>query len=128
MTAGTRRRAVAANPALTRLWQAVRMESVPPADENSPLIRYGFAAIFVAACLYRLEWGVRVAGAFLLGMGMYEILLGRVPLTGWTWKTTGTLTGPAAMVLSAVVMAAGAFLLFAPDLAIGLLATLSAAD
>ena len=98
------------------------MDSLPPAAENSPLIRYGFAAVFVAACLYQLELGVRVAGAFLVGLGFYEGLSGRVPLTGWRWKTTGYLKGPAAMALSLAMIGIGAFLLLAPELMIRLLA------
>ncbi len=36
------------------------MEPVPPAPENAPLVRYGFAAVFIAACLYNLALGHRL--------------------------------------------------------------------
>lgn len=91
------------------------MDEIPQALETSPLVRYGFAAVFIAACLYDLKLGIRVAGVFLLGEALYQAILGRVPLTGWSNKTTGYLRGPAAttliigtIVLSMVFIAAPA--------------------
>jgi hypothetical protein len=83
-------------------------------DGNSPVLRYAFAATFIAACLYDLELGVRVAGVFLAGLSGYQGLLGRVPLIGIAWKTTGYLTGAAATVVSAAVVFASIFLIFEP--------------
>jgi hypothetical protein len=82
-------------------------------DGNSAVLRYAFAATFIVACLYDLELGVRVAGVFLAGLSIYQGLLGRVPLIGVTWKTTGYLTG-AATVVSAAVTLVGMFLIFEP--------------
>ena len=100
------------------------MDPVPPAAEASPLVRYSFAAIFIAACLYNLELGVRIAGVFLLGMSLYEGILGRVPLMGrFSWKTKGYLKGPLATAVIVSVFFGGAFCTFAPDVVIRLLAT-----
>jgi hypothetical protein len=55
---------------------------------------------------------VRVAGIFLAGLSMYQGLLGRVPLIGVTWKTTGYLTGTVATVVSAAVTLVSMFLIF----------------
>src|SRR5215469_5774505 len=98
------------------------MEPVSPAPENAPLVRYGFAAVFIAACLYDLALGVRVAGVFLLGMALYEGVLGRVPLTGPLQKTTGYLKGPLAMALVVGTIFVAVFLILAPDLVIRFLA------
>jgi hypothetical protein len=98
------------------------MKPVPAAPENAPLVRYGFAAIFVAACLYDLALGVRAAGTFLLGMALYEGVLGRVPLTSWLWSTTGYTKGPAAMALVVGTIFVAAFFILAPDLVIRILA------
>jgi len=98
------------------------MEPVPPAPENSPLVRYGFAAVFIAACLYDLTLGVRVAGIFLVGVALYEGLLGRVPLTGWRNNTTGYVKGPVATALVVGTIFVGAFFILAPDLLIRVLA------
>jgi hypothetical protein len=87
-------------------------------DGNSPVLRYAFAATFIAACLYDLELGVRVAGVFLAGLSIYQGLLGRVPLIGVAWKTTGYLTGAAASVVSAAVIFISMFLIFEPRWAI----------
>jgi hypothetical protein len=91
-------------------------------DGNSAVLRYAFAAIFIAACLYDLELGVRVAGVFLAGLSIYQGLLGRVPLVGITWKTTGYLTGAAATIVSAAVIFISMFLIFEPRLVIELIA------
>jgi hypothetical protein len=72
-------------------------------DGNSAALRYAFAATFIAACLYDLELGVPVAGVFLAGLSIYQGILGRVPLIGVAWKTTGYLTGAAATVVCAAV-------------------------
>ena len=97
------------------------MEPVPPAPEASPLVRYGFAAVFIVACLYDLALGVRVAGVFLLGMALYEGMLGRVPLL-WFWQTTGYVKGPAAWALVVGTIFIAAFFVLAPDLVIRVLA------
>lgn len=98
------------------------MEPIPPASENSPLVRYGFAAVFIGACLYNLTLGVRVAGIFLVGMALYEGLLGRVPLTGWRNNTTGYVKGPAATALVVGTILVGAVFILAPELVIQVLA------
>jgi hypothetical protein len=98
------------------------MEPVPPAPENSPLVRYGFAAVFIAACLYNLTLGLRVAGIFLLGMVLYEGLLGGVALTGVWQQTTGYVKGPVAMALVVSIIFVAAFFVLAPDLIIRFLA------
>ena len=98
------------------------MDPVPPAPENAPLVRAGFAAVFIAACLYNLALGIRVAGIFLLGMALYEGTLGRVPLTGFWNQTTGYLKGTFAMVLVVGTIIFAAFLILAPDLVIRFLA------
>ncbi len=105
------------------------MDQIPPAPEVSPLVRYGFAAIFTMACLYRLELGVRVAGVFMLGSSFYQGLLGRVPLIGnFSWKTKGYLKGPAATALIVAMIFISAVFIFAPDLVIRLVAMAHAAD
>jgi hypothetical protein len=83
-------------------------------DGNSAVLRYTFAATFIAACLYDLELGVRLAGVYLAGLSTYQGLLGKVPLIGITWKTTGYLTGTAATVVSAAVIFMSMFLIFEP--------------
>ena len=98
------------------------MEEVPEAPENSGFVRYGFAAVFVAASLYSLKLGVRIGGVFIFGLCLYEAVLGRVPLTGWTNKTTGYLRGPLATAIVVAGMLFGLFLAVAPDTAIQLLA------
>jgi hypothetical protein len=94
-------------------------------DGNSAVLRYAFAATFIAACLYDLELGVRVAGVYLAGLSIYQGLLGKVPLTGPSWKTTGYLTGAAATVVSAAVIFISMFLIFAPRWVIEVLRPLS---
>ena len=91
-------------------------------DGNSAVLRYAFAATFIAACLYDLELGVRVAGVFLASLSIYQGLLGRVPLVGAAWKTTGYLTGAAATVVSAAVTLVSMFLIFQPTWVIAVLA------
>jgi hypothetical protein len=83
-------------------------------DGNSAVLRYAFAATFIAACLYDLELGVRVAGVYMAGLSIYQGLLGKVPLVGITWKTTGYLTGAAATVVSAAIILISMFFIFAP--------------
>jgi hypothetical protein len=91
-------------------------------DSPSAVVRYVFVAIFVAACLYKLELGVRVAGVFLLGMSLYQGVRGKVPLTGYDWRTQGYLTGAAALAVSVSVVFVSVFFIVKPDLVIGLLA------
>lgn len=98
------------------------MDEIPPAAENSSLVRYCFAAIFVAACLYDSTLGVRMGGAFMLLQSLYQALLGRVPLIGFTWKTTGYVKGGFATAIIAGETFAGVFLILAPDTVIRLLA------
>jgi hypothetical protein len=90
-------------------------------DGNSPILRYAFAAVFIAACLYNLQLGVRVAGVYLIGLSAYQLLLGKVPLVDMFWKTSGYLTGKAATVLSAGCIVVGMIFCFCPDLVIGTL-------
>jgi hypothetical protein len=71
---------------------------------------------------YDLELGVRAAGVFLSGLSIYQGLLGRVPLIGVAWKTTGYLTGAAATVLSAAVTLVSMFFIFQPRWVIAVLA------
>ena len=94
-----------------------------PGPDESPLVRYIFAAVFIAALLYDLPLGVRVGGVFLLGMGLYEGAVGRVPLQ-WNWQTTGYLKGPAAIAIVAGTIFVGTFLILAPDVVLRLLAAL----
>ena len=75
------------------------METIPPARENAPPVRYSFAAVFSAACLYDLVLGTRVASFFLLSMGLYEGVSGRVPLSGPWDNTTAYAKGALVMVL-----------------------------
>jgi hypothetical protein len=94
-------------------------------DGNSPVLRYTFAATFIAACLYDLELGVRLAGVYSAGLSVYQGLLGKVPLTGLDWKTTGYLTGAAGTVVSAAVIFISMFLIFEPRWVIEVLRPLS---
>jgi hypothetical protein len=99
-------------------------DPVPPAAEGSALVRYGFVAIFIAASLYRLEIGIRVAGVFLLGISLYEIVLGRVPLIGiFSWKPRGYVKGPVAAALIVGMIFVSGFFIFAPDLVLKFVAT-----
>jgi hypothetical protein len=91
-------------------------------DGNSTALRYTFAAAFIAACLYDLEFGVRFAGVYLAGLSLYQGLCGKVPLIGVTWRTTGYLTGAAAAAVSAAVLVVSMFLLFKPRWVISVLA------
>ena len=88
----------------------------PHSDRASAALRYLFAAVFVAACLYNLELGVRVAGVFLVGLVSYQGLRGRVPLAGWFWETRGFLTGAAALAVCIPVGALGLVMIFDPTL------------
>src|SRR5690242_7741249 len=97
------------------------MDPIVPAKENSPVVRYSFLAIFIPACFYQLELGVRIAGVFLLGLALYEAVLGRVPLIGrFSWTTRGYLRGPAATALILTIVLISAVFIFAPNLVIGL--------
>ena len=97
------------------------MDDVPPAPENAPLIRYGFAAVFIAACLYDLTLGIRVAGVFLLGLALYEGLTGRVPMVRF-WQTKSYVRGPIAMAIVISTVCIGAFFALAPGLVLRLVA------
>jgi hypothetical protein len=57
---------------------------------------------------------VRLAGVYLASLSIYQGLLGKVPLVGLAWKTTGYLTGTAATVVSAAVIFISMFLIFEP--------------
>ncbi len=92
-----------------------------PGPDESALIRYGFAAVFIAACLYDLTLGLRVAGLFLVAIALYEAVIGRVPLQ-WNWQTMGYLRGTAAMAVVASTLFIGMFLILAPDIVLRLLA------
>ena len=83
-------------------------------DGNSPVLRYAFAAIFITACLCNLELGLRVAGVFLIGLSSYQLFLGKVPLVGPSWKTSGYLTGKAAIAVSASCIFVGMIFCFCP--------------
>jgi hypothetical protein len=75
--------------------------------QSSALRRYAFAAIFIPACICKLQIGVQVAGAYLLGLSLYGLILGKVRLVdGITWKTTGYAFGAAATVINAVCCSA----------------------
>jgi hypothetical protein len=99
------------------------MDEVPPAAENSPLVRCCFAAIFVAACLYDLKLGVRLGGALMLLLSLYQALLGRVALIGLTRKTKGYVKGPIATAMVAGGIFVGVFLILAADTVVRLLTT-----
>lgn len=92
------------------------------ADGNSPILRYAFAAIFIAACLYNLQLGLKVAGAYLAGLSLYGWFLGKVPLVDRAWNTTGYLSGAAAKLVSAVTICIGMVFFFCPGWVIATLA------
>ena len=111
------------HPILTDRQQNLWMDEIPEALETSPLVRYGFAVVFICACIYDLRLGIRVAGFFMLGLSVYEAILGRVPLMGpFSWKATGYLKGSAAAVLIAVMLVLSMFFILAPDAVIAFLA------
>ena len=96
-------------------------DSGSPGPDESALVRYGFAAVFIGACLYDLSLGMRVGGLFLVGIALYEAMIGRVPLQ-WNWQTTGYLIGPGAMLVVAITIFIGTFLIAAPDVVLHVLA------
>ena len=98
------------------------MDDIPQAPETSPLVRYGFATVFVGASLYDLKLGICVAGALLFAEAAYQAIMGRVPLTGWSQRTTGYLQGPAATALIVATVILSVFFITAPDSVIRLLA------
>lgn len=65
---------------------------------------------------------------FMLGQPVYEAVKGRVPLTGWSWRTTGCLRGSAATAVIAAMIFASVFFIFAPDAVIRLVATTETPD
>lgn len=83
-------------------------------DGNSPVVRYAFAAVFIAACLFDLQLGLRVAGVFLIGLSTYQLFLGKVPLVGPSEETSGYLTGKAAIAVSASCIFVGMIFCFCP--------------
>lgn len=83
-------------------------------DGNSPVLRYALAAVFIVACLCNLQLGLRVAGVFLIGLSTYQLFLGKVPLVGPTWKTSGYLTDKAAIAVSAGCIFVGMIFCFCP--------------
>jgi hypothetical protein len=85
-------------------------------DDNFAAIRrYAFVAIFIPACIYRLQLGVQVAGVYMAGLSLYGLFLGKVRLVDRNWKTTGYLSGAAATVLSAVCVFIGVMFFFYPE-------------
>jgi hypothetical protein len=91
-------------------------------DGNSPILRYAFAAIFIAACLYNLQLGLKVAGVYLAGLSLYGWFLGKIPLVDRAWNTRGYLTGAAAKVVSAVCILISMVFFFYPGWVIAALA------
>ena len=94
-------------------------------DGNGPIPRYIFAAVFIAACLYNLELGLRVAGLFLAGLSLYYWVIGKVPLVDQSWTTTGYLTGAAGKLVSASTMVIAVMFFFFPGPVVSALATLA---
>lgn len=92
------------------------------ADGNSPILRYAFAAIFIAACLYNLQLGLKVAGVYLAGLSLHGWYLGKIPLVDAAWNTTGYLSGAAAKLVSAVVIFISLIFFFYPGWVIATLA------
>ena len=85
-------------------------------DENSAaLTRYAFVAIFIPACIYKLQLGLQVAGVYLAGLSLYGLFLGKVRLVDRNWKTTGYLSGAAATVVSAVCVFISIIFFFYPE-------------
>jgi hypothetical protein len=85
-------------------------------DENfATLRRYAFVAIFIPACIYKLQLGVQVAGVYMVSLSLYGLFLGKVRLVDRNWKTTGYLSGAAATVVSAVCVFIGVFFFFYPE-------------
>jgi len=84
------------------------------ADGNFPALRYAFVAIFIPACLYKLQLGLQVAGVYIAGLSLYGWFLGKIPLVNRNWKTTRYLTGAAATVVSAVGVFISVIFFFAP--------------
>ena len=85
-------------------------------DENSAALRrYAFVAIFIPACLYKLQLGVQVAGVYLAGLSLDGWFLGKVRLVDQNWNTTGYLTGASALVVSAVGVFISMIFLFCPE-------------
>jgi hypothetical protein len=92
------------------------------ADGNSPILRYVFAAIFIAACLYDLQLGLKVAGVYVASLSLYGLYLGKIPLVDPTWNTTGYLSGAAAKFVSAVTIFISMIFFFYPGWVIATLA------
>lgn len=92
------------------------------ADGNSAILRYAFAAVFIAACLHDLQLGLKVAGVYLAGLALYGWFLGKIPLVDPTWNTTGYLSGAAAKFVSAVTIFISLIFFFYPQWVIATLA------
>ena len=84
------------------------------ANRKSGLLRYAFALVFIAACLHDLLLGIRVAGLFLFGLGVYEGLNERVPMMGLFWRIRGYMTGPAALAFGAATVFVSVFFIIEP--------------
>jgi hypothetical protein len=91
-------------------------------DGNSPVLRYAFAAVFIAACLYNLQLGVRVAGVYIAGLSLYALFLGKMPLVDMAWNTSGYLSGVAMKVVSALCIFVSVIFVFYPGWVIATLA------
>jgi hypothetical protein len=90
-------------------------------DHSAALIRYAFVAIFIPACIYKLQLGVQVGGVYLAGISLYGLILGKVRLVDLNWKTTGYSSGAMATAVNAVCMFVGVFFLFCPEWVISVL-------
>jgi hypothetical protein len=84
-------------------------------EKSAALGRYAFVAIFIAACLYKLQLGVQVAGVYLAGLSLHGWFLGKVRLVDMNWNTTGYLTGASALAISAAGVFTGMIFVFCPE-------------
>jgi|HubBroStandDraft_6_1064221.scaffolds.fasta_scaffold68314_3 hypothetical protein len=91
-------------------------------DGNSSILRYAFAAVFIAACLYNLQLGVRVAGVYIAGLSFYALFLGKMPLVDMAWNTSGYLSGAAMKIVSAICIFVSMIFVFYPGWVIASLA------
>ena len=91
-------------------------------DGNSAILRYIFAAVFIAACLYNLQLGLRVAGIYIAGLSIYALFLGKMPLVDVSWNTAGYLSGAAMKAVSAICIFISLIFVFYPGWVIATLA------
>jgi hypothetical protein len=84
-------------------------------DNSGALRRYAFVAIFIPACLCKLQLGVQVAGVYLAGLSLYGLIVGKVRLVDGFWNTTGYSSGAAATIVNAVCTVVGVIFLLCPD-------------